>query len=151
MPAITTRRATLADLEAIVPLFDAYRGFYGQASDPARARDWLRERMQRDESVVLVAEREGAVVAFTQLYPMYSSVRTTRTWILNDLFVAESARRSGAARALLDAAAEFARQEGAGGISLETTRDNAPARALYRKAGWNEDATQWYSHTLAGR
>ena len=119
MPAITTRRATLADLEAIVPLFDAYRGFYGQASDPARARDWLRERMQRDESVVLVAEREGVIVAFTQLYPMYSSVRTARTWILNDLFVAESARRSGAARALLDAAAEFAREQGAGGISLE--------------------------------
>ena len=150
MPAITTRRATLADLETIVPLFDAYRGFYGQASDPARARDWLRERMQRDESVVLVAEREGAVVAFTQLYPMYSSVRTARTWILNDLFVAQSARRSGAARALLDAAAEFAREQGAGGICLETTRDNAPARALYRKAGWSEDATQWYSHTFGG-
>src|SRR5688500_14237856 len=114
MPATTTRRATLADLEAIAPLFDAYRGFYGQASDPARARDWLRERMQRDESVVLVAERDGVIVAFTQLYPMYSSVRTARTWILNDLFVAESARRSGAARALLDAAAEFAREQGAG-------------------------------------
>ena len=80
---------------------------------------------------------------------MYSSVRTARTWILNDLFVAESARRSGAARALLDAAAEFAREQGAGGISLETTRDNGPARALYRKAGWSEDATQWYSMSLA--
>ena len=34
---------------------------------------------------------------------------------------------------------------GAAGISLETGRDNAAARALYRAAGWNEDATQWYS------
>lgn len=148
MPAITTRRATASDLDAIVPLFDAYRGFYGQPSDPARARAWLDERLTHDESVMLVAELDGEVVGFTQLYPMYSSVRTTRTWILNDLFVAETARRSGAARALLDAAAAFARDQGAGGLSLETTRDNAPARALYGKAGWQEDATQWYSLSL---
>jgi hypothetical protein len=31
---------------------------------------------------------------------------------------------------------------------LETGRDNEPARALYRAAGWNEDASQWYSLPL---
>ena len=50
-----------------------------------------------------------------------------------------------AERALLDAAADFARAEGAAGLMLETMADNAPARALYRAAGWHEDATQWYS------
>ena len=39
--------------------------------------------------------------------------------------------------------------DGAAGISLETGRDNAAARALYRAAGWNEDATQWYSLPLS--
>lgn len=148
MPATQTRRATLHDLEALAPLFDAYRGFYGQDSDLERARTWLRDRMQRDESVVLVAERDGEIVGFAQLYPMYSSVRTARTWILNDLYVHAAARRGGAARALLDAAAGYAREGGAGAISLETTRDNAPARALYRSAGWHEDDTQWYSLPL---
>lgn len=148
MTTITTRPATLADLDAVAPLFDAYRGFYGQPSDLARARAWLEERLARGESVVLVAERGDEVVGFTQLYPMYSSVRTARTWILNDLFVAPTARRSGAARALLDAATAFARDDGAAGISLETTQDNAPARALYRASGWNEDLTQWYSLSL---
>lgn len=144
----TIRRATLADLDAVAPLFDAYRGFYGQPSDLPRARAWLEERMRGDESVVLLAERDGDTTGFVQLYPMYSSVRTTRTWILNDLFVAEHARRGGAARALLDAATAFAREQGAGSISLETTRDNAAARALYRSAGWDEDTTQWYSRSL---
>jgi len=146
--AISTRRAGPHDLDALATLFDAYRGFYGQPSDLARARDWLRTRMRVGESVVLVAEREGGLVGFTQLYPMFSSVRTARTWILNDLFVAEAARRGGVARALLDAAAGFAREDGAAGISLETTRDNAAARALYRAAGWSEDDTQWYSISL---
>ena len=145
---ISIRRAGPQDLDALAILFDAYRGFYGQPSDVARARDWLRTRMRVGESVVLVAERDGGIVGFTQLYPMFSSVRIARTWILNDLFVAEAARRGGVARALLDAAVEFARASGAAGISLETTRDNASARALYRAAGWSEDDTQWYSVSL---
>ncbi|MFC7301402.1 GNAT family N-acetyltransferase [Cognatiluteimonas weifangensis] len=142
------RRAGPRDLDALAALFDAYRRFYGQPADLARARDWLRARMRFGESVVLIAERDGATAGFVQLYPMYSSVRTARTWILNDLFVADAARRRGVARALLDAAVQYAREDGAAGISLETTRDNAAARALYRAAGWHEDATQWYSLAL---
>jgi len=143
MPLAITR-ATLDDLDAVVPLFDAYRRFYGQPSDEPRARDFLQARLRADESVVLLATDEGRAVGFTQVYPMFSSVRTGRLWILNDLYVDAGARRSGAGRALLDAAAAFARADGAVGIVLETTRDNATARALYRNAGWEEADTQWY-------
>ncbi len=145
----TIRRASAADLDALVPLFDAYRVFYAQPSDPVRARDFLEARFANGESVVLLAERGASAVGFTQLYPIFSSVRTARTWLLNDLFVADGARRGGVARALLDAAAAFARGQGAAGLALETTRDNAPARALYRAAGWHEDETQWYSLATA--
>jgi ribosomal protein S18 acetylase RimI-like enzyme len=138
-------RAGPADLDALAQLFDAYRQFYGQPSDVPRARDWLRSRLRVGESVVLLARRDAAIVGFVQLYPMFSSVRTAKTWILNDLYVDAGARRGGIARSLLEAAAKFAREDGAAGISLETTQDNAAARALYRAAGWNEDATQWYS------
>lgn len=140
----TIRRATPADLDALVPLFDAYRGFYGQCSDPDAARDYLAARLQRGESVVFLATGDdGEGVGFTQLYPMFSSVRLARVWVLNDLFVAAAARRNGAARALLDAAAAFARDDGALRLELETTPDNAGAQALYRAAGW-----QAYDGTL---
>jgi ribosomal protein S18 acetylase RimI-like enzyme len=99
--------------------------------------------------VVLVARRAGAIAGFVQLYPMFSSVRTARTWILNDLYVDPSSRRAGIARRLLEAAAAFAREDGAAGIALETSRDNEAARALYRAAGWNEERTQWYSLTFS--
>ena len=142
---ISISRAGPADLDALALLFDAYRQFYGQPSDVAAARDWLRSRLRVGESMVLVARRGADMVGFAQLYPMFSSVRTAKTWILNDLFVDAGARRTGVARALLDAAAAFARADDAINISLETSQDNAAARALYRAAGWNEDATQWYS------
>lgn len=141
----TISRAGPADLDALAALFDAYRQFYGQPGDVARARQWLRERLRFGESVVLLARRDGALAGFAQLYPMFSSVRTAKTWILNDLYVDAGARRQGVARTLLDAAAAFARTDGAAGIALETAQDNAAARALYRAAGWHEDATQWYS------
>ena len=145
----TVSHALPADLDALAALFDAYRQFYGQASDVAAARDWLRSRLRFGESKVLVARQGSTAVGFAQLYPMFSSVRMARTWILNDLFVLPATRRQGVARALLDAAAAFAREDGAAAIQLETTRDNAAARATYRDAGWHEDATQWYSLSLA--
>ena len=145
MNAFAIHRATDADIARVAPLFDAYRSFYGQPPDIARADAFLRARLARGESALLLAERDGEALGFTQLYPMFSSVRTARLWLLNDLFVADSARRQGVARGLLDAAAAFAREQGAAGLMLETGRDNHPARALYRAAGWNEDASQWYS------
>jgi len=142
---LSIRRAGQDDLDALAPLFDAYRQFYGQPSDLPRARAWLSERIARNESIVLLARNAAGPVGFTQLYPMFSSVRTAHLWILNDLFVAAEGRRQGVARALLDAAARACREDGAAGLMLETGRDNAPARALYRAAGWHEDASQWYS------
>jgi len=92
--------------------------------------------MERDESVVLLAWRDEQAVGFVQLYPAFSSVSASRTWILNDLLVVPEARRLGVARALLSAAADFARDDGALRLELETDHDNHGAQALYRDMGW---------------
>lgn len=130
------RRTGLTHLDVVARLFDQYCGFYGQPSDPALARDFIRERMERDESVILLAWVDDAAVGFTQLYPAFSSVSASRVWILNDLLVLPEARRMGVARALLSSAAEFARADGALRLELETDHDNASAQALYRAMGW---------------
>ncbi|WP_426702492.1 GNAT family N-acetyltransferase [Rhodanobacter sp. Col0626] len=135
-----TRQATLLDLDTVAPLFDGYRQFYGQPADLARARDFLAERIHHHESLILLAQDEsGAGLGFTQLYPLFSSVRTVRTWLLNDLFVIADARRQGVAAALLDAAENHARALGAASLSLSTALDNAAAQALYESRGWERD------------
>jgi ribosomal protein S18 acetylase RimI-like enzyme len=147
----SVKRATLDDLDALVPLFDGYRRFYGQPSDAGLARDFLAARLQRDESAVFLAELDnGNPAGFTQLYPMFSSVRVARVWVLNDLFVAPAARKRGVAQALLDAATAFGRGEGAIRLELETTPDNDAAQALYRSTGWREyDGTLRFHLPLA--
>ncbi len=132
--------ASLTDLDTLVPLFDGYRQFYRQAANPDRARSFLAERLTRHESQILLAVDEtGVGLGFTQLYPLFSSVRAVRTYLLNDLFVAIMARRQGVAKALLSAAAEHARDLGAASLSLSTALDNLPAQALYESVGWQRD------------
>ncbi|MDQ3057143.1 MAG: GNAT family N-acetyltransferase [Pseudomonadota bacterium] len=143
---LIVRRATLEDVDITAVLFDGYRMFYGQVSDPALARAFIGDRLQHDESVILLVELDARVVGFTQLFPSFSSVCAGRAWILNDLYIDHSARRVGAARALLQAAAEFALGTGALRLELETDHDNHPAQALYRSLGW-----QSYEGTLRFR
>jgi len=147
--AIGVRRAGADDLDALAPLFDAYRQFYAQPSDPGRARKFLAERIARDESVLLLAEHAGVAAGFVQLYPIFSSVRTGRIWTLNDLFVAPHARRLGVARTLLRSACEHGRATGALGLQLETTPSNQSAQALYRSEGWQDGDTLWFHHDLS--
>ena len=139
--SVHTRQASILDLDVLAPLFDGYRQFYGQPSDPARASEFLVARFAQHESLILLAcDEDGVGLGFTQLYPLFSSVRTVRTYLLNDLFVSESARRHGVASALLRAAAMQARALGAASLSLSTALDNAPAQALYESLGWRRDA-----------
>jgi len=138
--SITVRQATIHELDSIAPLFDAYRVFYEQPSDLARAKEFLRARFVHHDSVVLLATDEhGDGVGFVQLYPFFSSVRTARIYVLNDLFVAASARRRGVAAALMHEAVAFARAVGAAGMSLTTAHTNASAQRLYESLGWQRD------------
>jgi ribosomal protein S18 acetylase RimI-like enzyme len=140
MTAITTRRATIADLDAVAPLFDAYRQFYKQEPDLARARKFMQERIERNESVVFVAEADtGKIVGFCQLYPTFCSVRVAHTYVLYDLFVSREARGMGAGRSLMLAAEVHAAKTGAARMELSTARDNTTAQALYESLGWIRD------------
>jgi len=133
------RRATVADLDLVAPLFDAYRQFYGCSPDLELARGFLGERLDRGESVVFVAVASGNGVGFVQLYPTFTSIGVKRAWILNDLYVSPDARRHGVGRALLDAARTMAEETGAAWMELATAKDNARAQALYRKCGYRLD------------
>jgi ribosomal protein S18 acetylase RimI-like enzyme len=137
LPAI--RQATLADIDALAPLFDAYRRFYEQPGDVALASAFLHERLERNESTILVAEADGQLLGFCQLYPTWCSVAAARIFVLYDLFVDPDVRRGGVGRALMRAAQAFGRAAGAVRLDLTTARTNTRAQALYESEGWQRD------------
>lgn len=137
---LTTRAAGLADLAAVAELFDDYRQFYEQASDLPLARQFIAERLAKDESrIILAVNAAQAVVGFCQLYPSFCSVEARPIYALYDLYVRPSARRSGAATQLLLAAERLARQDGKARMDLTTARTNRAAQAAYEALGWVRD------------
>ena len=132
-------RATPPDVAAVAPRFDAYRGFYGQASDPPLARDFLFARLLGGECRVLLARVDAAPAGFVLLYPGFSSIQARVAWVLNDLYVAPAFRGRGLADALMAEAESAARAAGACQLVLETAHDNHAAQRLYERRGWRRD------------
>ena len=138
MSNVTISRATQADLGDLVPLVELYRAFYKQPANE-RTAQYVTDRVRNDEAVVFIARIDAKAVGFTMIYPTFSTVALAPIWLLNDLYVDESARGHGIARQLMETAEQAARDAGAARIWLRTANDNLPAQALYEGRGWAQD------------
>ena len=150
MSKLSIMRATVEVVDKIVALFDAYRQFYGKATDLQRARNFLTERLSKKESVVFLASEDGGPVGFAQLYPSFSSLSMQQTWILNDLFVSPNARSYGVGAALMERSKRLALETNVRELSLETAKTNLAAQSLYEKYGWKRDE-MFYKYELSVR
>ncbi|WP_347319676.1 GNAT family N-acetyltransferase [Rossellomorea sp. RS05] len=133
------KKATLSDLESVAHLFNEYRIFYKQPSNPEGAKTFIQERLTTGDSMIFLAGDDQGMIGFTQLYPTFTSIGMKREWILNDLYVSEEARGSGVGEALLHKARAFAWETGAASICLSTAPDNKAAQKLYEKNGYHQD------------
>ena len=136
---ISIRRASQADFDTIVPLFDNYRIFYKQETDKKSVRDFLEQRFINNECIVFLAMEDGLAVGFTLLYTSFSSVSLEPLYILNDLYVKREFRQRGIGKQLLQQAQQHCHDQGFKGLALETAIDN-PAQGLYEKLGWEKDS-----------
>lgn len=131
-------RLTETQGDLVSELFDQYRVFYKQTSDLQAAKDFIDARLSAAESVIYVAldPELNLPVGFVQLYPKYSSVRLTKSWLLNDLYVASGARKQGVGELLLETAINFAKSQHARFVHLSTATDNYTAQRLYERIGF---------------
>lgn len=144
MQQISIIRINEEQANLVFTLFDQYRVFYQQASDIAAAEKYIRQRLEKKESVIFVALDEATrqPVGFTQLYPLYSSVRMQQNWLLNDLYVDQSHRKKGIGEGLISAAMDFARGHHASYVELETAVNNFVAQSLYEQIGFTKLAPE---------
>lgn len=146
---LVIKRADRDGIEKVVHLFDRYRQFYGQDGDLPGANQFIVDRIESADSMILVAQSGEELVGFTQLYPTYSSVAMRRAWVLNDLFVVPEYRRLSVGRRLLGAAVEHGLSTGSARLVLATQVGNLAAKSLYEREGWVRDtAFDHYSKVL---
>ena len=128
------RRASPGDAAAVARLL---HDFQLEFDEPSPGVEVLAERYEKqlrdgDVTVLLVG---GGPDGFAQL--------RFRPWVydglhsyLEELYVVPSLRGKGLGRALLDAAMDVARDEGATQMELGTSETDTAARALYESAGF---------------
>lgn len=145
---IYIRPATRADLPALGRLgalllrvhhaFDPLR-FMAPRDHAEQGYAWfLGSQLDDAEMVVLVAERDGAVVGYVYagLEPQSWKELRDACGFVHDVAVDETARRDGVATALLEAAEDWLRRHGAPRVVLWTADRNAAAQRLFERAGF---------------
>jgi len=141
----SVRPATTDDLSQLAQLFDEYRMFYHKSSDISGAEQFISERLENRDSEIFVAEDEVKLVGFVQLYPLFSSTRMKRYWLLNDLFVNLEYRGKGFSKALIESAKQLCRDSNSCGMYLETGKENTIGNQLYPSAGFKKyDEVNFY-------
>jgi GNAT superfamily N-acetyltransferase len=140
-----------ADLADLLPLMRGYCDFYEvDPSDEAllalsRA---LIEDPEREGVQLIARDPDDAreSLGFATVYWMWSTTRAARIAIMNDLFVAPSARGRGVGEALIQACLDLAHERGAVSLQWQTAPDNHAAQALYARVGGIRES--WYDYHL---
>ena len=107
--------------------------------------------VQPDTHHIVVEDGSGAVIAFASLHFRGRLNQTSEEAWMPDLIVAESARRQGAGRMLLDEAQRRARERGCHAMALESGYQRAEAHHMYRQFRMRDVAKAFYKplHTAS--
>lgn len=141
-------KATKEHILVISRLFDLYRQFYECKPDIALAEQFISERIEKGESTIFLAEKDGKPLGFVQMYPSFCSVDAVKIYILYDLYVDNSGRNLGVGASLMDKAKSYARAEGASRIDLMTAFSNKAGQHLYEKLGYKKVSADFHNYSL---
>lgn len=131
------RRATPDDVPAILQLIIALATYEREPDAVKATEDSLRQTLFADGVHVFahVAELGGEVVGIAVWFLNYSTWTGRPGIYLEDLFVSEAARGTGAGKALFKALAQEAEERGCARIDWAVLDWNTPAMDFYRRIG----------------
>ena len=150
-PALALRPVRHGELPE---LLDMLRRFYVEDRiplDEPRVRRGL-EQLLADAALgaVLFAEAKGERVGYLVLGWCFSIEQGGRHVLVDELYLEPAARGRGLGTALLAAACDWARGQGAEVARLEVNRHNPRAKALYLRHGFRDDDRDILSLAFAG-
>jgi ribosomal protein S18 acetylase RimI-like enzyme len=131
---MSVRRAQVEDVETIGRLLHDFNAeFDFDTPGPNAVAERVRELLEAGELAVLLAGDDAGLAVLRFRPGLWS---TALECYLAELYVVPERRGQGLGRALMDAAIELARQEGADHMELNTSEDDVAARALYERLGF---------------
>ena len=141
---------TEADLPELVPLMRGYCDFYevDPSGDdlPAMARALIADP-EREGVQLIARDGDGRAIGFATIFWTWSTLTASRLGVMNDIFLTEGARGSGAAADLIEACADRCRRRGITELDWQTAHDNVRAQKLYERVGAQRDE-RWLDYSL---
>lgn len=142
------REAKSSDINQLSKLFNSYRMFYGKESNIDISKEFLDSRIINKDSKIYVCEAGNNIIGFVQLYPLFSSTRVSKYWLLNDLFVDVKERGNGYSKLLIERAKKLVIESNACGMMLETDKSNNIGNKLYPITGFKmNELSNFYEWT----
>ncbi len=142
------REAKSSDINQLSKLFNSYRMFYGKESNIDISKEFLDSRIINKDSIIYVCEVRNNIIGFVQLYPLFSSTRVSKYWLLNDLFVDVKERGNGYSKLLIERAKKLVIESKACGMMLETEKSNNIGNKLYPITGFKmNELSNFYEWT----
>ena len=139
------REVKISDIDNLSSLFNSYRMFYGKDSNIKVAKKFLESRIKLCDSKIYVSEVDKCLTGFVQLYPIFSSTRVSKYWLLNDLFVDANERGKGYSKHLIKKAKNLVKDTSACGMMLETDKTNNIGNYIYPSQGFKKNiASNFY-------
>lgn len=134
------RLATDDDIDAILTMMEDFNAIEAIAFDRALFAPRLRALVATPSlGGVLVFSVDGAVAGYAVVTFGYDLEYGGRDAFLTELYVVAARRRHGVGRDGLAAAEAFAQKSGAHALHLLVRHDNAAARALYDRSGYEAE------------
>lgn len=151
MPDSRLRQAELRDTDLLVELMAEFYAESGYPLNREEARTAF-DRLLRNPSLgrVWILCDASTDVGYLVLTLGYSMEYGGLSAFIDDFFVRAPYRGRGTGRSALAAVRRFAEDLGVRAIHLEVARDNDPAQALYRKAGFTGNDRQLLTLSLSG-
>jgi GNAT superfamily N-acetyltransferase len=149
---LSIRRATRADRAVVLNFHRAlYVAFRDEIADPkviplfayrdieGALRDDVDALLYGDDTVVLIAERDGVAVGYISGHMEHDPRRVlTHKGVVEDWYVVQSERRQGTGMLLLDTLLEGFKEAGCDVAESATWGFNEGARAAHERAGFHE-------------
>jgi GNAT superfamily N-acetyltransferase len=148
MADVIVGRARFEDMSVLVDMIRTHvRNFYDRPEPTEeKVAALIGSLLFEKEGVVFLARSEGKVAGFAILYFTYSTEQADKIAVLNDVYVVDELRGTGAGAALFDACRRYAKENGYAYLMWQVARDNEKAQGFFERMGASRE--DWVTYSI---
>jgi GNAT superfamily N-acetyltransferase len=106
--------------------------------DPVQQRKGLKLLLESLSAVIMVAEKEGSVIAMATAQMVISTSEGGPSLLVEDMVVKPSWQKQGIGSRLLQSLGDWGADKGARRMQLLADKTNSPAIDFYHRTGWQQ-------------